>query len=161
MCHQKNHMYQCRPHEVTPLRNHRVANTVPHRDHRTPSRTQWRFSQFKILDRFINSGGRHSSRVTENGGSTLFTDEVVNFPLVAQRQDPMSQRIQKKVLAPQMLNTHRAVDVSLVTRSHDPISWRVQTTLLAPQAQLIDETMAIPVVQQRTTSPQFPTIQKI
>ena len=67
------------------------------------------------------------------------------------------------------------MDVPLVTRRQELMINRVHKTVLAPQAQLIDGTMDIPVMQQRTSSPQckllkrrsvimqrqVPTIQKI
>ena len=89
-------------------------------------------------------------RVPKYSGSTQFTDEVVKTGT----HDLEFSRAHKTVSVPQALKTDGAVDVSVVRQGQDPISRRVQTAVLAPQTPSIDETMEIPDVQHKTSSPQ-------
>ena len=76
-------------------------------------------------------------------------DEVVDMPVVLQRQEQMIQKMRKTVEDPQVRCIDKISDASVVTQRGVPTVQTVQKTAEAPQIQLLDRCEDVPVVLQR------------
>ena len=74
--------------------------------------------------------------------------ELEAVPAATQRSDPASQRVQNKASAPQALKADSGGRFSGDATSGPRLP---ESSVLAPLAQCVDETVEIPVVQQRTS----------
>merc|ERR1712135_84199 len=64
-----------------------------------------------------------------------FIDKVVDIPVVAQRQIPMVQTVQKTIEIPQLQYVDKVVDVPVVQ------------VVQVPQVQIVEKTVEIPEIQ--------------
>ena len=81
-----------------------------------------------------------------------FTEKVVDFPVVAQRQVHANRHVQKTIQIPQLQHTDQVVDVPVVVVAEVPQVHVVMKTV---------ETSRVQIVAETTEIPQLPFVEKI
>merc|ERR1711945_20320 len=76
-----------------------------------------------------------------------FIDKVVDIPVVAQRQIPMVQTVQKTIEIPQLQYVDKVVDVPVVQVVQVPQVQVVEKTVEIPQLQIVEKIVEIPEIQ--------------
>ena len=76
-------------------------------------------------------------------------EEVVNVPVVLQRQKPVIQKVQKTVEVSQVQYVDKIVDVPVLAQRQVPVIQTVQKTVEVQRVQLLDRVVDVSVVLQR------------
>ena len=92
------------------------------------------------------------------GEVKMSIDEVIDVPMVLQRQVPVIQQVQRNVEIPQVQYTGKIIDVSVATQRGVPTTQTLQKTAEAPQTQFPHRGEDVPVVMQRQAPRTFEEI---